>query len=237
MSRLNREMPISDVYHEYNMSLGLAPPLSELLVTSAAAAAANQSSTSTGQTSTAANSSVASSDQDVFSSFDQISLADTVTDISEKADLAAGLKSVSYSKRPPPRPLKHHWTSSSTSSSNTYQPARHRMSVFDASSPESDVMSMASPTALTLRHGGSGMLDMTRRDEADGRSMTDSNYSGYSPHRNLKLTTLLPPPQRSQQHRTTIEEMTVIGKEHGSKGSNTIRAVAIIEASANENAV
>lgn len=230
MNRLNREMPISDVYHEYNMSLGLAPPLSELLVTSAAAAAAaanHQSGASTGQPSTAANSSVTSS-EDVFSSFDQISLADTVTDLSDKADLAVGLKSVTYTKRPPPRPAKHHWAG------NTYQPAnRHRMSVFDASSPESDVMMTTSPTTMTMRsHGGSSVLDMARRDEADGRSMTDSNYSGYSPHRNLKLTTLLPP-RPPPQHRVTEE--AVVKESHKSSGHNTIRAVAIIEANANND--
>ena len=35
MSRLNREMPISDVYHERNLGLGLAPPLSKLLMSAA----------------------------------------------------------------------------------------------------------------------------------------------------------------------------------------------------------
>ena len=68
------------------------------------------------------------------------------------------------------------------------------------------------------------MLEMTRRDEADGRSMTDSNYSGYSPHRNLKLSTIM------QQHGNGgSNDMTVLGAGPA-KGSNTIHAVAIIEA-------
>ena len=33
MRRLNRELPISDVYHERNIGLGMAPPLSKLIMT------------------------------------------------------------------------------------------------------------------------------------------------------------------------------------------------------------
>lgn len=215
MSRLNREMPISDVYHEYNMSLGLAPPLSELLVTSAAAVAA---STSSAGPATGANSSIASS-EDVFSSFDQISLADTVTELSDKADLASGMKSVTYTKRPPPRPSKIHSSTWGTPASYHHGGRQHHQATrmggaFDASSPESVDM-------MTLRHG---VLDMTRRDEADGRSMTDSNYSGYSPHRNLKLM----PAGGAQPTTSSSSVAKEPGMTMGNK-SNTIRAVAIIE--------
>jgi hypothetical protein len=83
---------------------------------------------------------------------------------------------------------------------------------------------------MTLRHG---ILDMTRRDEADGRSMTDSNYSGYSPHRNLKLSTAnMPHQQHSSVGRAT--DSSGINKDNK---SNTIHAVAIIESDARANDV
>lgn len=227
MNRLNREMPISDVYHERNMGLGLAPPLSELLVNtsgpngnSVAAAAAGSSS-------------VASS-EDVFSSFDQISLADTVTELSDKVDSTGLNKNVGYAKRPPPRPSKLQHFGSSWASGGAFHATgprlQHRISVFDTSSPETD-MSTSSTTTMTLRHG---ILDMTRRDEADGRSMTDSNYSGYSPHRNLKLSTVMP--QNHQQHPNASRVTESLGMNKDNK-SNTIHAVAIIESDSRANDV
>lgn len=192
MNRLNREMPISDVYHERNMGLGLAPPLSELLVSS------------TNAPSIAVP--VSSSTDDVFNSFDQISLADTVTEISDKT-----LKTT-YTKRPPPgRPSKMHPSAWSTAA------YRHR-TPFDSATSDSEI-------SLTLRHGT--LMDMTRRDEADGRSMTDSNYSGYSPHRNLKLSTMLP--SLSRHNLLDTEEKKTLGTP---EKSNTVRAVAVIEADA-----
>ena len=192
MNRLNREIPISDVYHERNMGLGLAPPLSELLVSSASASVSITPAS-------------ASSD-DVFNSFDQISLADTVTELSDKT-----LKKMTYAKRPPPgRPSKMHPSAWSTAAGY-----RHRTS-FDTLTSDSEM-------SLTLRQG---TLDMTRRDEADGRSMTDSNYSGYSPHRNLKLSTVLP--SLSRHTLLDAEDKKIPAAEK----SNTIRAVAVIEADA-----
>lgn len=209
MSRLNREMPISDVYHERNMGLGLAPPLSELLVSSVNNSGANNVSGST-----AGGSGSVTSSEDVFSSFDQISLADTVTDLSDKP--------TSYAKRPPPRPKMPGatWSSGAFHATGSRQ---HRMSVFDASSPETDISS--ANTTMTLRHG---ILDMTRRDEADGRSMTDSNYSGYSPHRNLKMSTMMP-----TKHASSAARDDVHVKE--TNKSNTIHAVAIIETDGRAN--
>lgn len=211
MSRLNREMPISDVYHERNMGLGLAPPLSELLVNSANNPGANGSGVSG---SAACGSGSVTSSEDVFSSFDQISLADTVTDLSDKPS--------GYAKRPPPRPKMpgSTWSSGAFHATGSRQ---HRMSVFDASSPDTDISS--ANATMTLRHG---ILDMTRRDEADGRSMTDSNYSGYSPHRNLKMATMMPAKYTSGATRDDIH----VKENHK---SNTIHAVAIIESDGRAN--
>ena len=233
MNRLNREMPISDVYHERNMGLGLAPPLSELLVNTSGP---NGNSVVAGVV--AGGSSSVASSEDVFNSFDQISLADTVTELSDKVDPVVLTKNSGYAKRPPPRPSKiqqQHFSSSWSPSGGAFHATgprlQHRMSVFDTSSPEAEIST--SSATMTLRHG---ILDMTRRDEADGRSMTDSNYSGYSPHRNLKLSTMMP--QNHQSHSNsgrTMAEPLMMNKENK---SNTIHAVAIIESDSriNDNA-
>jgi hypothetical protein len=109
--------------------------------------------------------------------------------------------------------------------------------VFDTSSPEAEISTSSSASTMTLRHG---ILDMTRRDEADGRSMTDSNYSGYSPHRNLKLSTAMPMHQQQQlQHSSgggrlaADSSSSAINKENK---SHTIHAVAIIESSCDARA-
>jgi len=117
-----------------------------------------------------------------------------------------------YTKRPPPgRPSKMHPSAWSTAA------YRHR-TPFDSATSDSEI-------SLTLRHGT--LMDMTRRDEADGRSMTDSNYSGYSPHRNLKLSTMLP--SLSRHNLLDTEEKKTLGTP---EKSNTVRAVAVIEADA-----
>ena len=216
MNRLNREMPISDVYHERNMGLGLAPPLSELLVTSVGAGASGRLAEVERVTAGA------TSADSVFSAFDQISLADNVTELSDKAELT--LKPTSYAKRPPPgRPAKQPWMSSYRTPHRTFE---HHLSPVEGSD-----------ATMTLRHGigHAGTLDMTRRDEADGRSMTDSNYSGYSPHRSLKLSTLLP----SLQTLGRMTHATIVDHHQddiaGSDGKKSIHAVAIIEADAHGN--
>nr|CAH0103229.1 unnamed protein product [Daphnia galeata] len=132
MNRLNREMPISDVYHERNMGLGLAPPLSELLVNTSGP---NGNSV----VAAAAGSGSVASSEDVFNSFDQISLADTVTELSDKADTAT--KNLGYAKRPPPRPTKlqpfgSSWGTSSGAFHATGPRLQHRISVFDTVHPQ-----------------------------------------------------------------------------------------------------
>ena len=212
MNRLNREMPISDVYHERNMGLGLAPPLSELLVTSAAAVAVGPPSIPSAVASGAAA-------EGVFSAFDQISLADNVNELTDKAEALKPMPSA-YAKRPPPaRPIKP-WMVTGAG-------YRSHRTLFDAHMTPADSAPTGTDT-MTLRHGIA--IDMTRRDEADGRSMTDSNYSGYSPHRSLKLSTLMPSLQ-------TLGRMTHVVDSHQDEtgGSSTkvtgpIQAVAIIEA-------
>ena len=181
MNRLNREMPISDVYHERNIGLGLAPPLSELLVTSSNSANSTNPGNRLENTVTATSSSacpaVASSSSQVenchpFTAFDQISLADNVELDPQLNKCEAHVKTYA-TKRPLVGRLNKLWMPATA-----HQNFRHHRST----NFESD-----SDTNFTPRH-----TSMDRRDEADGRSMTDSNYSGYSPHRNLKLSTLLP---------------------------------------------
>lgn len=148
MSRLNREMPISDVYHERNLGLGLAPPLSKLLMSAAQPIVAGDH----------ADAESKSASEDSFGNFDKLSLADdNQLALPPKPD---------FKPKPPPIPPKRFgpkpWVSA--------HPQVPTMGVtLDASTglPQSNVVS-----------------ELSRRDEGDGRSMTDSHYSGYSPSRN-----------------------------------------------------
>ncbi|KAK2714191.1 hypothetical protein QYM36_008675, partial [Artemia franciscana] len=118
INRLNRELPITDVYHERRVGIGIAPPLSKLLL-------ANEERT------------LGNSD-DTVNSFERLTVNEAIKDVIPPV--------------PPKRP------------------------------------------AVNFLHGAKWLhpheengTEMLKRDEADGRSMTDSNYSGYSPNRaNLK---------------------------------------------------
>ncbi|KAK8404512.1 hypothetical protein O3P69_007629 [Scylla paramamosain] len=116
MSRLNREMPISDVYHERNLGLGLAPPLSKLLMSAAQPIVAGDHAD--------AESKSASEDSFGLDPKPWVSAHPQVPNMGVSLESSAGL-------------------------------------------PQSNVVS-----------------ELSRRDEGDGRSMTDSHYSGYSPSRN-----------------------------------------------------
>lgn len=147
MSRLNREMPISDVYHERNLGLGLAPPLSKLLmsVTQPISSSSDQGDTES-----------KSASEDSFGNFDKLSLADdNQLALPPKPD---------FKPKPPPIP-----------------PKRFGPKPWVSAHPHVNNMAMSLEGHANLPHSVS---ELTRRDEGDGRSMTDSHYSGYSPSRN-----------------------------------------------------
>ena len=129
MRRINRELPISEVYHERNLGLGLAPPLSKLIMSNNIAVAQVDHHQESIQLA-----------QDNMSNFDNLSVI-------EEAHPS------SRSKRPrppvPPKPAEP-WVSAGLIQTDLRSP------------PTSSSSSLA-------------------RDEGDGRSMTDSQYSGCSP--------------------------------------------------------
>ena len=146
MSRLNREMPISDVYHEWSLGLGLAPPLSKLLM-SAAQPPQDHS-----------DQDAKSASEDSFGNCDKLSITDdNQLALPPKPD---------FKPKPPPIPPKRFgpkpWVSGG------------------------------------VPDGMAGVAELCRRDDGDGRSMTDSHYSGYTPARASaqKPPELPPPPPR-----------------------------------------
>ena len=148
MSRLNREMPISDVYHERSLGLGLAPPLSKLLMSAAQAPPQEHQEQD-----------AKSASEDSFGAFDKLS-------ISDDNQLALPPKP-DFKPKPPPIPPKRF-------------------------GPKPWVSGGGVPDGMAA------VAELCRRDEGDGRSMTDSHYSGYSPARASvqKPPDLPPPPPR-----------------------------------------
>ena len=128
MRRINRELPISEVYHERNIGLGLAPPLSKLIMSNNIAVAQIDHHPEPELCATKNSS-------DNINSFDNLSV------IEDAHPLRKARPSV------PPKP--DHWTQ------------------IGYIKPDPTIMSIP-PSRV--------------RDEGDGRSMTDSQYSGYSPN-------------------------------------------------------
>ncbi|KAK8735667.1 hypothetical protein OTU49_005256 [Cherax quadricarinatus] len=148
MSRLNREMPISDVYHERNLGLGLAPPLSKLLMSAAQPIVASDHGDTESK----------SASEDSFGNFDKLSLADDNTlALPPKPD---------FKPKPPPIP-----------------PKRFGPKPWVSAHPQVPNIGVSLDTSSGLPQS-SVVSELSRRDEGDGRSMTDSHYSGYSPSRN-----------------------------------------------------
>lgn len=157
MSRMNREMPISDVYHERNLGLGLAPPLSKLLMS------VTQPIASSDQGDTESK----SASEDSFGNFDKLSLADdNQLALPPKPD---------FKPKPPPIPPKRFGPKPWVSAHPHVNNVNHTLDG-----------NICMPQSVS---------ELARRDDGDGRSMTDSHYSGYSPSRSglgKSLETSLP---------------------------------------------
>ena len=130
MRRINRELPISEVYHERNLGLGLAPPLAKLIMSNNIAVAQ-----------------VDHHPQPELEPTENISSFDNLSVI-EEAHPRRKLR-----PQVPPKPEA--WS----------DPRKE------------DVRSGFMKPDLSI----SSISPSRARDEGDGRSMTDSQYSGYSP--------------------------------------------------------
>ena len=138
MRKINRELPISEVYHERSIGLGLAPPLSKLIMSNNIAVAQVD------------HHQVPATNNDQ-QPVDNMSNLDNLSVI-EDAHPSSSRRTQKKPRPPvPPKPVSEPWLSSSSG-------VNHMM--------KNDMKHLHPPTA---------------RDDGDGRSMTDSQYSGCSP--------------------------------------------------------
>ena len=146
MRKINRELPISEVYHERSLGLGLAPPLSKLIMSNNIAVAQVDHHADPAQELQPAASPPPAHAQDNMSNFDNLSVIED----------AHPSRRPKHQKRPPvpPKPVPGEpWLAAGAGLIKT------------------DLRSL----------GSSGSQPPASRDDGDGRSMTDSQYSGCSP--------------------------------------------------------
>ena len=177
-SNLRRNPPISEVYHESrNVGLGLAPPLSSLILTNnLQVVQVDHHSDSEGSSKNVSLNNTKTGEES-FSNFDNLSEIEHAHKVFKAAPPPS-------KRRPPipPKPLagKETW------------------------SPKSMMEQSQQP------HGARPVNGLSTRDEGDGRSMTDSQYSGYSPN---GLVPVSKPPQiTNPKIQTGSSTDTVVGK-------------------------
>lgn len=168
---VSRDIQITDVYNERNMGLGMAPPLSKLLLTNRL----NLGQIESGNKSDTEGISM----DDTLSTFDQLSLADdTIPDCNYSVSLGkAASKKLGH-----PVSLKN------------VQKKQSLGSIPKCGSGTFVTTAEVTPISLNIvgltTHGDgestsssskSSPSDLSRRDDGDGRSLTDSQYGSYSP--------------------------------------------------------
>lgn len=141
MRRINRELPISEVYHERSLGLGLAPPLSKLIMSNNIAVAQVDHHQSANTEQSGQENSVIGSIAENINNFDNLSVIEDAHPTSRKIQ-----KKV---QRPPVPPKPEPW--------------------------------VCSPGLIPTNINPRSLGPAGARDEGDGRSMTDSQYSGCSP--------------------------------------------------------
>ena len=207
--QIKRETPvISEVYHERNLGLGLAPPLSKLILSSNLQVVqvdhhsdsdSNDKSTpislpslvpiqgpsisSMGPSSyIGANLIIENDDEgESFGNFDNLA---TIEDAHQRNSFASSAQTVVAAEKPKTRP-----------------PVPPKPSVIETSWYMNTSGSSLSPTGTAVvghihpphhhPHPHNNGFNLHQRDEGDGRSMSDSQYSGCSPNGvpNSKLST------------------------------------------------
>lgn len=173
LRQINREMTptISEVYHERNLGLGLAPPLSKLLLSknyeeSDAKTPANKTAlsevASEGDLSTSTISSPSTSGS---TSTERCAVCNGPSEIICNCKTTSNGTKKSTSKP---------WLSNVEPS--FIKPSE--MTTADIMERQNKLKTVASAPAPTLRRSGSPFSDLSRRDEGDGRSVADSQCSG-----------------------------------------------------------
>ena len=149
MRRMNRDPPaISEVYQERNMGLGLAPPLTSLLMSNNLQVVQvdhHSDSEGSAKNSSMNHSMTSQTGEESFSNFDNLTMIESAHKMPELGKVKSPADPPA--KRRPPIPPKPNGN-------------EHQGSTLPA---------WPHPKSMT-------------RDDGDGRSMTDSQYSGYSPN-------------------------------------------------------
>ena len=171
MRRLNRELPISDVYHERNIGLNMAQPLSTLIMTNnlQVVQVDHHSDSESGRNSKASETNVqplnmqnliSANAQEEFNNIDNLSV---IEDAHKRNSLASSARTVII--KDGTNSEKDHFTVPQVQQRPPPQvpprPVQEQQPWYNA--------------------GLYGHTHYTR-DEGDGRSMTDSQYSGCSPN-------------------------------------------------------
>lgn len=166
-----RDLQITDVYNERNLGLGMAPPLSKLLLTNRL----NLGQIESGNKSDTEGMSM----DDTLSTFDQLSLADdTIPDSTYSvASTKTGSKKIGHSGM-----LK---SSQKKSALGTIPKCGSGTFVTTAEVTPISLNLVTLPSQCdaesTSSSSKSSPSDLSRRDDGDGRSLTDSQYGSYSP--------------------------------------------------------
>jgi hypothetical protein len=204
MRRLNRELPISDVYHERNLGLGMAPPLSTLIMTSNLQVVHvdhhSSDSESNSQTQTVSPPPLVLPQQlspftspqplsmqslmkaslgleESFSNIDNLSM---IEDAHQRNSLASSSRTVIIKDTPQGStdPRQDFAQAKPAYGHTTHQ--HHKQP-----GPQRRPPVPPRPQEAWYNTGLGGHYHH-HRDEGDGRSMTDSQYSGCSPSGNQK---------------------------------------------------
>lgn len=186
LRHMNREMTptISEVYHERNLGLGLAPPLSKLLLSSNYEETETKTSNLTDSVSeidlNTGNNSTSSS----ASSSHPSSLCDrchqSLTDKRCICHQQLTMTKPPVTKKSSSKPWLSNVTTSILKASDlTTADILERQNKLKANStPQSTTTSSSDAVNLKQVRGSSPFTDMSRRDEGDGRSVADSQCSG-----------------------------------------------------------
>jgi hypothetical protein len=183
MRRLNRELPISEVYHERNIGLGLAPTLSKLILSNSIAVAQVDHHPEPSNSSVASSSEAASSS--ASSPHLNLTSAATANSMDNSLNSFDNLSAIEEVHHHPHHHHRHPLKTASRSALNKRPP-------IPAPKPRPESAWMGAGLIQTTMENNGLMAALLppappslspsgTRDDGDGRSMTDSQYSGCSP--------------------------------------------------------
>lgn len=168
MRQINREMTptISEVYHERNLGLGLAPPLSKLLLSiEESKLSGSKSVLSEVASELDLSSTVSSPSTNGSTSTERCALCNSSSDV-----MCNCKNTPSSSKMPIAKP----WLSNVEPS--IIKPCE--LTTADLMERQTKIKNVNNPGPATAKRNTSPFSDLSRRDEGDGRSVADSQCSG-----------------------------------------------------------